>query len=198
MTDKVNDSYATFTVVDVNDADLSASDIVFHTRNGQPWGILPPITLRPFLTHISPKVGSTAGSILKVRGEGFGPANDVDLYDETTNTGICETTIVTGYGAFDCITKPGEINITHSDQIKLQVNDSHLRQAFDCETDADNCRFDCMGNDNECKFEQSLASSAMITGASVIDAYRVSISTDNMPDDPVDWQCSLSGTPCTV
>lgn len=131
-------------------------------------------------------------------GQGFGPANDVDLYDANTNTGICESVNVTGYGTFDCFTKSGEINITDPSHIKLQVNDSNLREKFGCEADASNCRFDCVGSANECRFEQSYSTSAIFTEASVTGVDRVSITANNMPDEPVDWSCNLFGTPCTV
>jgi hypothetical protein len=85
------------------------------------------IVLEPILVSLSISEGSAGGSLIKARVEGFGVGgltnfNDmvkiaekgVNLAQNSTGTIICEELSFSGYGYFECLTKPMDIEAASS------------------------------------------------------------------------------------
>jgi len=114
----VQASSATFEVIDV--LTTSSSDIKFYTAEGLPTGEIASQSFTPALVSVSPQTGSSGGTLLTVRGVGFGTATaDVNLYHAASNQNICSIVEVTAYGTFTCQTIA--VTIASADDLKLVI-----------------------------------------------------------------------------
>jgi hypothetical protein len=116
----VTETTATFTLIDITDE--SSADLKIYFPDGLPAGYkdFSSIKVVPTLVSVSPRAGSSGGTLLTVTGTGFGIKTlKVNLLHKATGVEICAEVHVTGYGTFTCLTKVMEIN--SSDEILLQT-----------------------------------------------------------------------------
>jgi hypothetical protein len=94
---------ATFEVTDV--PSNFSSDIKFYTAEGLPTGEIAYQYFTPALVSVTPQIGSSGGTLLTVRGVGFGTATaGLNLYHVVSGQNICSSVEVIAYGTFTCQT----------------------------------------------------------------------------------------------
>jgi hypothetical protein len=89
--------------------------------------LLSGVSFEPKLLSVSMATGSPAGSITTATVKGVGVMDKVTLFDSSSNTDICESTKMTGYGQLECKTKAMEI--ASPVQLSIKEKDSGLVHA---------------------------------------------------------------------
>jgi len=102
------DTQATFTLSHLDHESTNGVKIFF--ADGLPSGYdkIKSVAITPKLVSISPSTGSAGGTLITVKGTGFGKkTTGVTLVSGTVD--ICQTVEIKSYGTFTCLTKAMEI-----------------------------------------------------------------------------------------
>ena len=118
------------------------------------------VTVAPTLVSISPASGSAGGTLLTVTGTGFGSSTQGLNLEHATGGDICDEVTILGYGSFTCLTKAMEIVSGETLTLKTASGSYSCGNTL---TPAD------------CDYEQLIASSPTVTGASISSSSTISI-----------------------
>lgn len=153
----VSPTTATFTVT--NALGRSTDDVVVYFADGLPSGHdqLGRLNLEPRIFAVSPATGSAGGTLLTITGSGFGVndnGEDLSLQARTPSgwQDICAEVEVVSYGVVTCLTRQME---GQTDKFRLKTGSGAPKN---CANALD---------DSACTFEQQLATSPQVTGASM-------------------------------
>jgi len=95
------ETYALFTIVDIKDSTSSNIQIYFADGFATDYKWITSLTFTPNFVSISPNTGgSFGGTVLTVRGTGFGI--NTTLLQLKKSADLCDKVTVLGYGAFTC------------------------------------------------------------------------------------------------
>jgi hypothetical protein len=160
-----SDTEVTFLITDLENG-CNNNVIRFYTAAGlvNAWSSFATVCFPPNLLLIEPNTGSAGGALLRVTGSGFGIKDTVTLVDSSDND-LCQTSTVTGYGTFTCLTKAQEITEA---TMFIRVGTNKV-----------GCHVETESTEWKCKYKQLTADSPTVTSFAVTDATTMTVTGTN-------------------